>query len=87
MGNVAVTYRIMPEGVGTNLEGIKREASKAITKGRVQSVQERAIAFGLKAVEVLVILPDEGGLVETNEEALRAIRGVRSVETVGVDLI
>ncbi len=87
MGNVAVTYRLMPEGVGTDLDRIRGEATRIIRRGRVQNVEERPIAFGLRALEILVIMPDEGGLVETTEEALRGLQGVQSVETVGVDLI
>lgn len=86
MGNVMVTYRIMPLGVGTDLQRIRKDAARVI-KGKVQSVQERPIAFGLKALEFLVIIPDEGGLVEATEEALRGLSGVQSVETVGVDLV
>lgn len=87
MGNVAVTYRLMPSGTEVDLARLRAEATRRVRQGRVQSVAERPIAFGLKALEVMVIMPDEGGLVERTEEELRGLEGVQSVETVSVDLV
>jgi elongation factor 1-beta len=77
----------MPEGTEVDLERLRAEAEGTIGWGRVQNVQVKPIAFGLKALDIMVIIPDEGGLVERMEEGFRRLPGVQSVETVSVDLV
>ena len=83
MGKVAVTVKIMPEGVDVDLEKIKEEVRKRI---EVKDLKEVPIAFGLKAVEILVLTDDEKGS-EWIVERLSNIEGVSRVEIEKVTLV
>lgn len=85
--NVILTLQIMPESVDTSLETLKVELKKLKILGQIKDMKEEPVAFGLKALKVLTILPDEGGLTDKIEDAVRKIKGVQSAETVGVTLI
>ena len=77
----------MPESVDVSLEEIKAELKKMPIMGQIKDMKEEPVAFGLKALKVLTILPDEGGLTDKIEDAVRKVKGVQSAETVGVTLI
>jgi len=82
MGNVAVALKIMPESTETDLEKIKSEISKKI---RIQDSKIEPIAFGLKALKIMVIVPDkETGDIESK---IREVNGVSEVETESVTLV
>ncbi len=81
MGEVAITYRIMPESTDIDIRELGdkvRNASKDIAK--VQGMQEKPIAFGLTALLIRVIIEDKEGGPEEIEKALSGISGVQSVE-------
>ena len=88
MGEVAVTLRVMPE----NMEGFD-ELKQAImdtlkndTNGAVKSakISEMDIAFGMKAITVLFIMADGGGL-ETIEQKIGSLPNVSSCEVENMD--
>ncbi len=81
MGEVAVTLRIMPEGVDVDLGQIEREVKACID---VQKVEREPIAFGLAALRVLTVVPDAAGGTDEVEKRILGIDGVRSVEVVDV---
>jgi len=82
MGNVAVALKIMPESPETDLEKLKIEISK---KMKIQDSKIEPIAFGLKALKILVIVPDKE--TEDIESKLKEIKGVSEVETESVTLL
>ncbi len=53
----------------------------------LREVVERPVAFGLVALEAIVVMDDTGGELDRSEEAVKGIQGVSSVETVSVDLL
>lgn len=81
MGEVAITYRIMPESPEVDLTELADNIEK-ISKGiaKLQGMQEKPIAFGLSAILIRVILEDKEGGSEEIEKALSGISGVQSVE-------
>ncbi len=83
MGEVLSIIRVMPSGVDVDLDRIKEE----IEKMGPESIEEKPVAFGLRALEVKFIRPDEAGGTEGIEEKLRSIEGVESVQVTGVTLI
>ncbi len=85
--NVILTLQVMPESVDVSLEKIKAELKKMPIMGQIKDMKEEPVAFGLKALKVLTILPDEGGLTDKIEDAVRKVKGVQSAETIGVTLI
>jgi len=82
MGMVALELKIMPESPEVDLEKIKVEISKKI---KIQDSKIEPIAFGLKSLKILVVVPDkETGDIEGK---IREIKGVSEVETGSVTLL
>lgn len=82
MGNVAVTLKIMPESLDIDLEKIKNGISKKV---EVKDSKVESIAFGLKALKVLVVIPDKG--LDELKEDLKTIDGVSEVEVESITLV
>lgn len=87
MGKVIITFKVMPESPETDLEKLKKDIKALTGAGEVKDFKEEPLAFGLKALIVLSVFPDEGGIAEKAEAALAKIEGVQSVEAVGVTLL
>ncbi len=80
--NVAATVRIMPTGIDVNLETVQKSVEKIASKyGKLNSAEVKPIAFGLKALEVILLLNDKEGGMEEIEAQIAKIKGVNSVET------
>ncbi|NIO44651.1 MAG: elongation factor 1-beta [Candidatus Aenigmarchaeota archaeon] len=75
MGDVAVSLKIMPESPDTDLEKIKEDISKKI---EIKDSKIEPLAFGLKALKILIIIPDEG--MKNIENEIRSIDGISEVE-------
>ena len=86
MGSVAITYRLMPEDAGTDLRPIKEGIKKALGPA-LRGMQEKDVAFGLRAILALAVVDDASGAGERLESALGAIPGVSSVEAIDVTLV
>lgn len=83
MGNVAISIRVMPESPNVDMERIKNDISKRM---KVQDAKIEPIAFGLKALKIMIIMPDMGG-TEKVENEIKKIKGVAEVEVESVTLI
>lgn len=83
MGSVNIRMKIMPSSPSTNLEKIKENARKTIEKegGKGSMFSEEPIAFGLKAVIVTFIYPEEKE-IESLENNLTKIKDVNSVQII-----
>lgn len=83
MGEVAITFEIMPEGVEIDL-GKMREAIEASISDicRIQQVEERPIAFGLKALMMIVVVEDAEGIMDKLEETIGSIQDVQNAKVV-----
>ncbi len=78
----------MPEGPEADLEMIKTEiATKIPENAKLNKIEEKPIAFGLKALEVQIILDDRQGGADQVEEMLNNIEKVQSVETIHIGLL
>ena len=82
MGNVAVELKVMPESTETDLEKLKEEISK---KMKIQDSKIEPLAFGLKQLKILVVVPD--GETGDLEGKIKTIEGVSEVETGSVTLV
>ena len=91
MGQVAVTLKIMPENPEVDLEKMKTEISSAVSKLGIElkGIEEKPVAFGLKCLEVLLIMPDapDQGGTDRIEEAIKNIPGIASVEAGDITLL
>ncbi|MEM4605979.1 MAG: elongation factor 1-beta [Candidatus Pacearchaeota archaeon] len=83
MGKVLITYKIMPESPETNLEKLKKEIKENFekNKGKVLSITEQPIAFGLKSLNFIVML-DENEESAPLEDSIKKIKEVSSVDVI-----
>jgi len=82
MGDVAISLKIMPESPDTDLEKIKEEISKKI---EIKDSKIEPIAFGLKALKILIIVSDKES--ENIENEIKSVNGVSEVEVESSTLI
>lgn len=82
MGIALIKYKLMPEGMLENFEELKENISKIVEKyeGKVNQLIEEPIAFGLKAV-MLIVAMDESKETDKLEESLRNLTGISSMDT------
>ncbi len=83
MGEVAITYRVMPAGAETDIEVLKKKIDEVMASQsiKLEEIGEKPIAFGLKALVVKVVVEDKEGLLDKVEDTLSGIEGVQSIET------
>ncbi|MBE8538684.1 elongation factor 1-beta [Geoglobus acetivorans] len=81
MGRVFMKLRVMPKGVEVDLEQLKEKVSHAKPdEVEITDFGIQPIAFGLKALIVVVVMPDTEGIGDTLIESIQAIDDVESVE-------
>ena len=80
MGDVAAKIGIMPTGMDVDLNELKNALTKAVPKGaRLHGFSEEPVAFGLKALMVVIKVGDLEGGTELVEEAFGKVKGVENV--------
>lgn len=83
MGEVAAKIKIMPSDMDVDLSKLKDALTGVIPKGvRLHGFSEEPVAFGLKALMVVVKVGDIEGGTEKVEEAFSKVEGVESVSVV-----
>lgn len=88
MGDVALVYRMMPESPETDVQTIASAISGILPENaKLEKQAVKPFAFGLKAIEVVIVGPDSGGLPDTVEENLGKMEGIQSVELLEMSLI
>lgn len=81
MGEVALTFRIMPETPEVNLEDLVTTIKAKLPDGaRWNSHELKPFAFGLKAIEAQIIIEDAEGGPDQVEAALGGMENVQGVE-------
>ena len=81
MADVIIGFKVMPKTIEVNLDKLEEKIKKAVNPARIQ---RQPIAFGLVAILITVLMPDEGGVLEAAENKLRAIDDVGEVEVTGM---
>lgn len=76
MGEVSVTLKVMPEGKDIDLEKMRDEINSLIDP---HEIGEEEVAFGLKALNVVKVIPEDAGGTDDIEEKLLEIEGVKDV--------
>ncbi len=81
MGELVVVFKIMPESVESDLAAIETAVRANTPEGaKIQNVELAPVAFGLKSVNVTILMEDETGAgPDALEEAYGAIPDVASV--------
>ena len=80
--DLIVVFKLMPEGAEIDVKDLGQRALDAVKKvqpdAKVQNVEFKPIAFGLRSVEVTVLMNDGAGGPDALEEAFNGIEGVGS---------
>ena len=85
MGDAGITIKIMPSSPETDIDLILTKIKEKYT---IQDAKIEPIAFGLKSLKVLIIMPDkEGADTDPIQSYIQGIEGVESVEVVDVSLV
>jgi elongation factor 1-beta len=84
MGNVEMIIKIMPESPDIDLAAMTATIREKIPQ--TKDVKEEPIGFGLSALKVLVVVPDEAGRTDEVEATLNAVEGVESIEVIHTSL-
>lgn len=85
MGKVGMKIRIMPKGMDVDMERLEKEVRNVIPSIRIEGTRIAPVAFGLKALEINVVVEDEGSSMI--EDAISSIKDVQRVDIVDVGLI
>lgn len=85
MGEVVATIKLMPESPDMDMDKVKAEIKNLIPEDtELHSIEEEPIAFGLVALNVMVVVDDAEGGTEQVEENLSNIDEIASLEVVDV---
>jgi elongation factor 1-beta len=85
MGKIVIAYKILPSESTVDLEVLKEKIKKQLT-GIASShrFDEEPIAFGLCALKVNMVLPEEDGILDKTEKKLTEIEEVGQIHTLGL---
>lgn len=88
MGQVFMKLRIMPTGVDVNLDEILEKIKAIDLKDvEIKDSKTQPIAFGLKALLIVAVMPDEEGISDKFVEEIQKIENVESVEIESMELV
>jgi elongation factor 1-beta len=88
MGRVFLKLRVMPADVDVDLESIREKILRLNLEAvEIRDIAVRPIAFGLKALLVLAVMPDTEGISDRFVEEIGKIEGVESVEIEDMELL
>ncbi len=80
--------KIMPSDVDIDLDRIGEKVRElAPEKVEIRDIGVQPIAFGLKALIVAAVMPDEGNIGEEFVDRIKEIEGVESAEIESVELL
>ncbi|MEM2123517.1 MAG: elongation factor 1-beta [Candidatus Bathyarchaeia archaeon] len=84
MAEMLASIKILPEEAGIDLDPIKEEIKNSLPKDvKVYKMTEEPIAFGLVALIVHFILPEEDPMIMDDlENTLKLIRGIGEVQVI-----
>ena len=85
MGDVVATIKVMPVSPETDLEQLKSDIKSNIPDdAEFYQIEEEPIAFGLVALNVIVVVDDGEGGTEATEAALNELSDVESIQVTDV---
>lgn len=80
MGDVATQVKVMPMSPEVDLDDLESRLAEALPDGaELNDTAREDVAFGLTALIVMVVVPDDAGGTEAVEEAFASVDDVESV--------
>lgn len=87
MADVVVVLKILPADSEQDIEKLKSLVGDSLNDlGKINKLGLEEVAFGLKAIRLEVIIPDEEGKIGAVEDRLQSLDGVGQVDTEEVTL-
>jgi len=88
MGEVAIKYRLLPESPDLKIDELNEKIADSLPEGtKIANQTTKPFAFGLNAIEILVVMKDEAGISDKIESALSGISGIQNVEALEMSLL
>lgn len=89
MAKVTVLFKILPKEVDKGIDRIREEVGNRVEElgCKVLDAKHEEVAFGLKALYVLISMEEKEGRLQEIEDNISRIDDVGSVEVVRVTLI
>jgi elongation factor 1-beta len=88
MGEVAIVYKVTPEGTEVDLEALQANITSSIPDyARLNKIESKPLAFGLMFLEVQIILDDKQGGSDEIEKWLGDLEGVQNVDVIQMGLL
>jgi elongation factor 1-beta len=85
MGKIIIAYKILPSESTIDLKLLEEKIKKQISDYTSNhKFAEEPIAFGLSALKVTMIVPEEEGILEKMESRLNKLEEIGQIETIGV---
>ena len=79
---VALTYKVMPD---SEVEDVS--ADEIADQIRALKCETKPLAFGLKFIQVHVVMNDGSGLSDIFEDNMKSIRGTGEIEVLSMGLL
>ncbi|MEA3199842.1 MAG: elongation factor 1-beta [Thermoplasmata archaeon] len=84
--DLIVEFKLMPDGAEVDTQKLGEAALAAVKSvapaAKVQNIQFKPVAFGLKSVNVTILMSDAEGGPDAIEEAFNGLDGVGSASVV-----
>lgn len=88
LGSVIMKVRVMPADVDVNLDEVLEKIKEINMKDvEIRDAAIRPIAFGLKAIVLIAVMPDTEGIGDKFVEEIVKIDGVKNVEIEDMELL
>jgi translation elongation factor aEF-1 beta len=88
MGLVAITYKIMGADGDTDIEAVAdRVRGLADDVFDIQAVELKPLAFGLRFIQLHVVMDDGEGLVDSFESKVKDVGDIGEVEVLEIGLL
>jgi len=86
VGKIVIAYKIFPSESSVDLNLLKEKIKKELSGiASIQRFAEEPIAFGLSALVVNMVLPEEEGILDKTEKKLTDMEEVGQIQTLGVN--
>jgi elongation factor 1-beta len=87
LGKIVIAYKIFPSESGIDFEMLKEKIKKQLAGiASIQRFAEEPIAFGLSALIVNMVLPeDKEGILDETEKRLTNMEEIGQIQTLGVN--
>ncbi|CEG13025.1 putative Elongation factor 1-beta [groundwater metagenome] len=88
--NMVAKLRIMPKGIEVDLKKVENEIKEILSKcetSKFHSAEVQPIAFGLKSLEVAILITEAKSELESIEDKISKLPDVENVTEIDINLL